>query len=178
VDAVESWFAGALAHVERWRSEGGPWRPYDAPVPVAAMQGAALRHPDAKVRRAALEVLDHHASDESVDVFRAALGDPVPRVRLLALHGLSCERCRVGDLCVSDVAGDLARVIGEDASPKVRHAAVETAFPLVGRDERLRAAVRRAAAEDADELVRRVATAVVEGRRTDVRSRKALRRRD
>jgi hypothetical protein len=45
-------------------------------------------------------VLDHHANDESCDVFRAALFDPVPHVRAIALHGLACERCRVGELCV------------------------------------------------------------------------------
>jgi hypothetical protein len=76
--------AAEQAHVERWREVGGPWRPYDGPVPVAAMREAALGHPDAKVRRAALEVLDHEANDESIDVFRAALADPAPRVRLLA----------------------------------------------------------------------------------------------
>jgi HEAT repeat protein len=172
---AEAYLDESRRHVERWREAGGPWRPYDGLVPVEAMQQAALAHPDARVRRDCLGVLDHAANDESTDVFRRALADPVPRVRLFALHGLSCERCRIGDLCVADVAAELARIVGEDTSPKVRHAAIEVAHRLVGRDERLRVAVERAAVEDPDELVRAVASAVIDGRPRDVRSRKALR---
>jgi hypothetical protein len=47
-----------------------------------------LQHASPKVRRDALGVLDHGANDESTEVFVAALSDPVPRVRLVALHGL------------------------------------------------------------------------------------------
>ena len=174
---AEAYLDESRRHVDRWRVAGGPWRRYDGAVPVGALQAAALHHPDARVRRDCLEVLDHAANDRSTDVFRRALADPVPRVRLFALHGLSCERCRIGDLCVADVATELARVVGEDPSPKVRHAAVEVAHRLVGRDEALRSVVERAAAADPDDLVRVVASAVVEGRAGDVRSRKALRRR-
>jgi hypothetical protein len=38
------------------------------------------------------------------------LSDPVPRVRIGALHGLSCERCRVGEIRVDDVVTDVLRV--------------------------------------------------------------------
>ena len=74
------------------------WKAWEAAlvVPVEAMQDAALFHANPRVRRECLSVLDHFASDASVDVFRRALRDPVPRVRLIALHGLSCEQCRVG----------------------------------------------------------------------------------
>ena len=174
---AEAYLDESRRHIDRWREVGGPWRPYDGPVPVEALQAAALDHPDARVRRECLGVLDHAANDTSTDVFRRALADPVPRVRLFALHGLSCERCRIGDLCVADVAAELARVVGDDPSPKVRHAAVEVAHRLVGRDELLRSAVERASVEDPDELVRAVASAVIEGRPRDVRSRKALRSR-
>jgi len=175
--AVEGYFAAWQEHVEGWRAAGGPWRAFEGPVPVASLAAASLAHADPRVRRACLGVLDHEASDESVGVFRAALHDPVPRVRVIALHGLVCERCRDGLLCAADVASDVARLIGSDPSPKVRHAAVVAAWPLAGRDDRVAAAVGRAAAEDGDDLVRAVAAAVVEGRPGDVRSRKALRRR-
>ena len=116
--------------------------------------------------------------DESVDIFRAALKDPVPRVRQIALHGLACERCRESELCVADVAADLMATLETDPSPKVRHSAVQVLSRLAGRDTRIIDALKRAATSDEDELVRRVAGAALDGRRADIKTRKALRRRD
>jgi hypothetical protein len=82
---ASEYFADRDRYVERWRVAGGPWRPYGGAVPVAAMQAAALQHASPKVRR---DALGHGANDESTEVFVAALSDPVPRVRLVALHGL------------------------------------------------------------------------------------------
>ena len=185
--------AGDLELAERWfddwrqwlrakapadgRARRPDWRADEPPPPVAAMRTAALHHPDARRRREALGVLDHWANDESTDVFRFALQDPVPAVRVVALHGLSCERCRSTDLCVTDVVGDLVRSLEEDPSPKVRHGLVPILRRLADRDDRARAALARAADDDADDLVRQVAAAALEGRARDVRSRKALRRR-
>jgi hypothetical protein len=145
---------------------------------VALVQRGAREHPNARVRRECLGVLDHHANDESSDVFRAALFDPVPHVRVIALHGLSCERCRVEELRVSDVVTDLIEVLDGDPNPKVRHAAVLVIARLAARDARVVDVLARVAREDVDPLVRKVALAVVQGRRRDVRSRKALRRRE
>src|SRR5450755_3814156 len=100
--AVRRYFEGWSQHVERWRMAGGRWRPFNAAVPVSALQAASLLHPSPKVRRECLGVLDHVANDDSIEVFRHALSDPVPRVRLVALHGLSCQHCRTGELCVGD----------------------------------------------------------------------------
>jgi hypothetical protein len=63
-------------------------------APVGALQAAAVGHGDPWVRRDCLAVLDHVASDASVETFRVALDDPVAPVRLAAIHGLACERCR------------------------------------------------------------------------------------
>src|SRR6266581_4450160 len=93
-------------------------------LPVAAVQLAALRHPDLGMRRFCLFLLDHYASDASSDVFRRALRDPVASVREVALHGLSCERCRSEDLCVADVVTDLVDILASDPSPEVRHKTV------------------------------------------------------
>jgi hypothetical protein len=71
-----------------------------SPELLTLIQRGAREHPNAKVRRACLGVLDHQANDESGEVFRAALFDPVPHVRVVALHGLACERCRVGEVRV------------------------------------------------------------------------------
>jgi HEAT repeat protein len=163
-------------HVRRWREAGGPWQPFDGEVPVAAMKAAALGHPSAKVRREALGVLDHAANDESTEVFRAALSDLVPRVRLVALHGLSCERCRVGAICVDDVVLDVVAVLRDDVNVKVRHAAIDVLCRFASRDDRVVAALRTAAAEDPDPLVRAAAGGAARGEHR-IWSRKAVRRR-
>ncbi len=175
--AVRDYFEGWSRHVARWRETGGRWRPFSGAVPVTAMQAASLLHPSPKVRRECLGILDHAANDDSVHVFRHALGDPVPRVRLIALHALSCEHCRTGELCVEDVVADLVRTVLEDPSAKVRHRAVEVVCRIAPIDPRVGQALRQAAESDADELVRRIALAAAAGDKRAVHSRKALRRR-
>jgi hypothetical protein len=145
---------------------------------MSLVQRGAREHPNARIRRECLGVLDHHANDESSDVFRAALFDPVPHVRVIALHGLACERCRVGELCASKVVTDLVQVLDGDPNPKVRHHAVLVIARLRARDARVVDVLARVAREDVDPLVQQVALAAVEGRGRDVRSRKALRRRE
>jgi hypothetical protein len=153
-----------------------PFREFPGvPVPVTAMQAAAIAHPNARIRRDCLIVLDHAANDDSMDTFRRALQDSVPRVRLTALHGLGCGRCKTKPLSDDDVVPDLIGLVETDPSPKVRHAAV-VVLAQWGGDPLVRRTAGRAAREDADDLVRAVATAVVRGERRGVRSRKALRR--
>jgi hypothetical protein len=178
LEAVEAYFREWWDAVRSSQPRRPGWKDALPRAPIGAVQAAALRHPDARVRRNCLGVLDHEANDASVDVFRAALADPVPRVRLLALHGLACERCRTDELCVADVVPTLVATLDDDVSAKVRHAAVPILLRLAGRDERALAALRSAAADDPDELVREAATAAVAGRfTTTMASRKALRRR-
>jgi HEAT repeat protein len=141
------------------------------------MQAAACHHSSAWVRRHALGILDHVANDESAATFRAALADPVPRVRMAALHGLSCERCRVGDLEVDDVVADLVEILEHDDSPKVRHAAIDVLGRLTSRDARVIPALETAASSDADEHVRIAALGAARSTRPTVWSRKAVRRR-
>ena len=170
----DAWLGAAAAADGLQKPE---WRRREPPPPIAAMQEAALHHPNPRVRRACLNTLDHYANDASADVFRHALRDPVPRVRAIALHGLACERCRTGELCVSDVVPSLISVLEQDRSAKVRHDAVGVLLRLSARDASAGEAIVRAAREDADPLVRQVATAAVEGRHRDIRSRKTMRRR-
>ncbi|MEY2419157.1 MAG: hypothetical protein QOG90_1837 [Actinomycetota bacterium] len=153
------------------------WKDRLPEPPVALLQRAALEHPNGKTRRFALGVLDHEANDESADTFRAALRDPAPVVRLNALHGLSCERCRVGELCVDGVVPALIDVLERDDSPKVRHASLFPLILLAARDERVPAAFARAAEHDPDPLVRAAATEAAAGNYKRVKTRKALRRR-
>jgi HEAT repeat protein len=126
-------------------------------APVAALQAAALGHVDPWVRRDCLATLDHVASDASVATFRTALDDPVAPVRLAAIHGLACERCRTEALCIADVVPRLVRAVADDPNAEVRHRAVELLRGLALRSPTALAAVQRARADDPDALVREAA---------------------
>ena len=142
-------------------------------VPVAAVQIAALSHPDLAIRRSCLFLLDHYASDASWNVFRLALRDPVASVREVALHGLSCERCRTEDLCVADVVTDLMDILTSDPNAEVRHKAVAALARFLDRDGRARKAIARTASDDPDAAIRLVARTVAHRGQPHVRGRKA-----
>src|SRR5262245_12607945 len=142
-------------------------------IPVAALQVAALGHPDLATRRSCLFLLDHYASNASCNVFRLALRDPVPSVREVALHGLSCERCRTDDLCVADVVTDLIDILASDPNVEVRHKAVVELARFLDRDGRAREAMARTASDDPDAAIRLVARTVADRGQPHVRGRKA-----
>ena len=162
-DFVRRW--DALSQQRRARLAGD--------IPVAAVQAAALRHPDLAIRRSCLFLLDHYASDASWNVFRLALRDPVASVREVALHGLSCERCRTEDLCVADVVTDLMDILISDPNAEVRHKAIAVLARFLGRDRRASEAIARAASDDADAAIRLVARSVTDRGEPHVRGRKA-----
>jgi hypothetical protein len=85
---------------------------------AAAIEG--LSHPKPRVRRGAASFMDHHADDSSVDkLAQLALQDPVPYVRRVAVHALTCQRCKPAPL-TRDVAPLLLRVAREDPNSKVQ----------------------------------------------------------
>src|SRR5215471_13767806 len=129
-------------------------------LPVAAVQVAALSHPDLAMRRFCLFLLDHYASDISSDTFRGALRDPVASVRESALHGLACERCRHEDICVTDVVTDLVEVLAADPNAEVRHKTITALARFISRDGRAGEAIARAAHHDPDAAIRRAAQTV------------------
>jgi hypothetical protein len=142
-------------------------------IPVAAVQAAALSHPDLAMRRFCLALLDHYASDASTDTFRRALRDPVASVREGALHGLACERCRDGDICVTDVVTDLVEILASDPNAEVRHKTIAALARFIGRDGRAGKAIAQAAHHDSDAAIRDVALAVANSGQPHVHRRKA-----
>jgi len=56
--------------------------------------------------------MDHLADDRCVEPLRRLLDDPVPRVRRVALHSLSCDACKLVPLRRDD---DLVAVLIERA---------------------------------------------------------------
>jgi hypothetical protein len=133
-------------------------------TPLAAVQVAALTHPDAFARRGCLFFLDHWFNDASMEVFAAALQDPVDFVRNLALHSLACETCKSEQLCAADVVPGLVRLLESDPSPELRVKCLPLLMRLAGQDDRARAAVEHAAAADHDPIVRRAAEDAGAGR--------------
>jgi HEAT repeat protein len=152
-----------------------PARTRAAVPPVAALQAAAVAHADPWVRRDCLAVLDHVASDASLPTFRAALDDPVAPVRLAAIHGLACERCRTEELCVADVVPRLVQAVADDPSPDVRHRAVELLRGLALRSPAAVTAIQHARDADPDPLVREAAARAL--RPGHLPGRRTLRRR-
>src|SRR5215831_1478351 len=144
-------------------------------LPVAAVQAAALSHPDLAMRRFCLFLLDYYASDLSSDIFRSARRDPVASVRESALHGLACERCRHEDICVTDVVTDLIEIMTSDPNAEVRHKTVAALARFISRDGRAGQAIARAAPHDPDPTIREVAGTGSGGR--EARGRRVHRRR-
>jgi HEAT repeat protein len=163
----------AAAFLRRWNDRPHKQAPLLAPeIPIAAMQAAAIGHPDPWFRRSCLSFLDHYANDDSAPTFLAALSDPVTLVREMALHGLACEQCRVDALGLADVMPVLSRVVRTDPSADVRHQTVPILLRLSNRDPRAREVIEEVARSDDDPLVRQVAVAALEGRVRDaMRSR-------
>ena len=162
-DAVVDFF-------RRWNALPAKQRYQLAPeIPIPEMQSAALSHPSPWVRRGSLSFLDHYANGDSLRTFLDALDDPVPFVREMALHGLSCERCKTAELCVADVVPVLNRVLARDISPEVRHKAIPILMRLANRDSSAQEALEQSSRYDEDALVRQVATAALEGREQDAR---------
>jgi HEAT repeat protein len=166
------------AFLRRWNALPNKQRYQLVPeLPIPEMQLAAITHSNPWLRRGCLSFLDHYANDESVRTFLGALDDPVPFVREMALHGLSCEQCRTAELCVADVVPVLSRVLATDKSPEVRHKVVPILMNFLSRSSPAHEALRRSSLSDEDILVRQVATAALEGRERDARrSRHDLRR--
>jgi hypothetical protein len=93
----------------------------------------------------------------------------------MALHSITCERCRSEQLFLTDVVPALMRVLETDPSPEMRHKAIPKLLELADRDPRARTAVETAADHDRDDLVRDVARRALAGEH--VRGRKSYERR-
>ena len=63
-----------------------------------------LEHGRPKVRADCAGAHDHFADERCAEPLRRLLSDPVPKVRRMALHSLSCDACKLVPL---EVTGDL-----------------------------------------------------------------------
>ena len=114
-----------------------------------------LRHANPRVRFECAHAMDHLADDRCVEPLRRLLDDPVPRVRRVALHSLSCDACKLVPLRRDD---DLVAVLIEralaDPSINVRR---EATYGLGGccSDERALAALQTLLTRETDRAIRR-----------------------
>ncbi|XVQ06508.1 HEAT repeat domain-containing protein [Spirillospora sp. CA-255316] len=101
-------------------------------VAVPAIR-AGLRHPDPLVREQCCKLLDHLLVDDAVEEMIAMLDDPIPSVRVAAVHALSCDRCKT-EACQPTEALVLEpnlRLLCHDPDAHVRAMAVELAGRFV-----------------------------------------------
>ena len=119
-----------------------------------------LSHPKPRVRFECAHGLDAFGGRESRDVLVALMDDPVPRVRRMALHALSCDACKDALLDVDD---DIRHRIAEhaltDESVQVRRHAVWAVGQAGG--EQARSTLEAVLAHDGDPAVLRQAHAAM-----------------
>jgi hypothetical protein len=99
---------------------------------------AGLRHDSPKVRYRCAGALDHFGDARCIAPLRALVADPVPRVRRMALHALSCEACKLAPFHDdADLVGLLTDYALHDLSINVRRHAT---YGLASRRDDPRAA--------------------------------------
>jgi HEAT repeat protein len=112
-----------------------------------------LRHPDWHVRHWCAIYQDHNATPDSLRDLVPLLTDPVTRVRLWAVHSISCEGCKDHECRPIDVVPLLIERVEKDASTRVRKMAVAmlTTLPL---DSRVPPVFRAVLGKEADAKIR------------------------
>ncbi|HLJ66853.1 MAG TPA: HEAT repeat domain-containing protein [Chloroflexota bacterium] len=88
---------------------------------------AGIEHPGPAIRYACAGAMDHLADARCIGPLRRLLDDPVPRVRRMALHALSCDACKLSPLPTDDdfVALAIERALHDPSIQVRRHAVAE-----------------------------------------------------
>ena len=83
-----------------------------------------LAHPKVRVRRGCADFMDHHGTDACLVPLReVALHDPAPSVRRVAVHSVTCQRCKPVPL-TGDLIGLLVEVALTETSRRTREQAI------------------------------------------------------
>ncbi|HEX5503992.1 MAG TPA: HEAT repeat domain-containing protein [Thermomicrobiales bacterium] len=124
---------------------------------IVAALVAGLDHPSPRVRHDCAQAVDHFADARCVGPLRRLTDDPVPRVRRVALHSLSCEECKLTPLPAGgDVVATLIDHALADPSINVRRHATY-GLGTRGDDPRAVAALRDLLAREPDRAIQRAA---------------------
>jgi len=114
---------------------------------------AGLRHGHWQVRRRCAIYLDHYADVPSLYSLVPLLRDPKSKVRLWAVHSLSCDRCKQGDNPI-DVVPLLIERVEVDESIRVRRLAASSLAYLSVPDARVVPVLQALLREEGDEKLR------------------------
>lgn len=126
---------------------------------------AGLEHPRPKVRQQAANLLDLFADSTCVAALRRAVEDPVPRVRRVAFHALTCDDCKLAPL-QADADLTALRIQHALGDPNLRvRREVAAGLGEVCYDPRVVAALQTILATDTDEALRAHARAALEQQR-------------
>lgn len=88
----------------------------------AALWG--LSHPKVHVRRGCAGFMDHHGTDACfIPLKQVALHDPAPSVRRVAVHSVTCQRCKPSPL-TGDLIGLLVQVALTETNWRIREKAI------------------------------------------------------
>lgn len=120
----------------------------------------ALRHPNWQVRQWAAMCLDQVADEEALTALVPLLEDPHPKVRLWAVHSISCEHCKPDVACPVDVVPLLIERVRADQSLRVRRMAV-IMLGAEFEDARALPVLERVRREDPDAKIRAHAEAAL-----------------
>ena len=105
------------------------------------------------MRRWSAILLDQHADDEALHALVPLLRDPKSKVRLWAVHSISCDRCKVGENPI-DIVPLLIERIEVDESVRVRRMATAMLGHECALDARVVPVLVRILAEEDDRKLR------------------------
>ncbi len=121
---------------------------------VAALPAVreGLKHPDWHIRHWCAIYLDRGADPETLRDLVPLLTDPEPKVRVWAIHSISCEHCK-DDECPVDVVPLLIERAERDSVPRVRKMAIAMLASLPD-DPRIAPVLQRALVVESDAKIR------------------------
>ncbi len=122
-----------------------------------------VRHENAKVRYECAHAMDIFGDERCVSALVELLGDPVPRVRRIAIHSMLCDDCKISPLQSAiplarlkrpgDLAGTIVDMATSDPSIQVRRHAVGALALLA--DPRATKTLERMLARESDVTLKR-----------------------
>jgi HEAT repeat protein len=114
-----------------------------------------LDHGNARIRHDCAHALDHFGAERCLEPLRRLLDDPVPRVRRMALHVLTCDTCKLVPFDVDEGLLDeiIVRATKDPSINVRRHAAV--ALGAFTGNARAQSELRRLAENETDPATRR-----------------------
>ena len=126
---------------------------------VTPIAQAGLKHENASVRYYCCSLLDHFVIQEALGDLINMVDDPDPKVRVMALHTLACDRCKEGDCrpAEADVLPEALRILSDDPNAHVRAMAIEVVGQYVHTNKTAEHALLEANKKDPNPTVRKKA---------------------